>query len=227
MRRPNGYGTVTKLSGTRRCPYAVRVPCINRRGHVQQKYLSYHATAGEAQRALDEYTRQAAGGLAPPPDKLSVTLADVYGITVNDFLVVHIEKQPKLPAKNRKAKHWLVSLLSFGLVWFVATIVMVIGLLIRPDLPIAEYAYIVALPASMIVAVVFCCIWGRLWMKALSVSALVWSFCVMIDVVLSGLSGISLTNSWLIYVVGAALQLLVILWYLLRFFMKRSKNSAK
>ena len=42
------------------------------------------------------------------------TLADVYGITVNDFLVVHIEKQPKLPAKNRKAKHWLVSLLSFG-----------------------------------------------------------------------------------------------------------------
>ncbi len=155
------------------------------------------------------------------------TLADVYGITVNDFLVVHIEKQPKLPAKNRKAKHWLVSLLSFGLVWFVATIVMVIGLLIRPDLPIAEYAYIVALPASMIVAVVFCCIWGRLWMKALSVSALVWSFCVMIDVVLSELSGISLTNSWLIYVVGAALQLLVILWYLLRFFMKRSKNSAK
>lgn len=155
------------------------------------------------------------------------TLADVYGITVNDFLVVHIEKQPKLPAKNRKAKHWLVSLLSFGLVWFVATIVMVIGLLIRPDLPIAEYAYIVALPASMIVAVVFCCIWGRLWMRALSVSALVWSFCVMIDVVLSGLSGISLTNSWLIYVVGAALQLLVILWYLLRFFMKRSKNSAK
>ncbi|MCX4286123.1 MAG: helix-turn-helix transcriptional regulator, partial [Clostridia bacterium] len=101
------------------------------------------------------------------------TLADVYGITVNDFLVVHIEKQQKLPAKNRKAKHWLVSLLSFGLVWFVATIVMVIGLLIRPDLPIAEYAYIVALPASMIVAVVFCCIWGRLWMKALSVSALV------------------------------------------------------
>lgn len=80
MRRPNGYGTVTKLSGTRRCPYAVRVPCINRRGHVQQKYLSYHATAGEAQRALDEYTRQAAGGLAPPPDKLSVTLADVYGL---------------------------------------------------------------------------------------------------------------------------------------------------
>ncbi len=32
------------------------------------------------------------------------TLADVYGITVNDFLVVHIEKQPKLPAKNRKGK---------------------------------------------------------------------------------------------------------------------------
>lgn len=80
MRRPNGYGTITKLSGARRKPYAVRVPCIDRRGHVRQKYLSYHATAGEAQAALDEYNRQAASGLAPQPDKLSITLADVYGL---------------------------------------------------------------------------------------------------------------------------------------------------
>ena len=90
-------------------------------------------------------------------------IADIYGVTVNDFLIVHSDKAAvKTRGKTRIAKHWLVGLLSFGLVWFVATIVMVIGLLIRPDLPIAEYAYIVALPASMIVAVVFCCIWGRL-----------------------------------------------------------------
>lgn len=78
MRRPNGYGTVTKLSGARRKPYAVRVPYTDRRGHVHQKYLSYHTTASEAMLALDEYTRQAAAGTMPPPDKLSITFGDVY-----------------------------------------------------------------------------------------------------------------------------------------------------
>lgn len=80
MRRPNGYGTITKLSGARRAPYAVRVPSIDRRGHICQKYLSYHVTASEAQKALDEYNRQTAAGLAPPPDKLTITLSDVYGL---------------------------------------------------------------------------------------------------------------------------------------------------
>lgn len=80
MRRANGTGTITRLSGDRRRPYAVRVPCIDRRGHIQQKYLSYHASAREAQQALDEYNRQAANGIAPPPDKLQTTLADVYAL---------------------------------------------------------------------------------------------------------------------------------------------------
>ncbi len=80
MRRPNGYGTITRLSGVRRNPYAVRVPYLDRRGHIQQKYLSYHATAAEAQKALDEYNRQASAGLNPPPDKLTITLSDVYGL---------------------------------------------------------------------------------------------------------------------------------------------------
>lgn len=76
MRRANGTGTITRLPGERRRPYAVRVPDVDRRGHVVQRYLSYHATAREAQQALDDYNR----GIAPPPDKLSVTLADVYGL---------------------------------------------------------------------------------------------------------------------------------------------------
>ena len=74
MRRANGTGTITRLSGDRRRPYAVRVPCIDRRGHIQQKYLSYHASAREAQQALDEYNRQAANGIAPPPDSSQLRL---------------------------------------------------------------------------------------------------------------------------------------------------------
>ena len=51
MRRPNGTGTITKMSGARRKPYAVRVPARDRKGRVVQKYLSYHATMRDAMEA--------------------------------------------------------------------------------------------------------------------------------------------------------------------------------
>lgn len=57
------------------------------------------------------------------------TLADMYGVTVNDFLVEHKE-QPlgKSSLKTLIAKRWLVALLSAGLVWLVATVVTVVWL---------------------------------------------------------------------------------------------------
>lgn len=78
MKRPNGTGTVVKLSGNRRRPYVVRVPARNKYGQVIQKALSYHEKAQEAQAALDEYNRTAREGTAPAPDKLSITLQEVY-----------------------------------------------------------------------------------------------------------------------------------------------------
>lgn len=78
MRRPNGTGTITKLSGNRRKPYAVRVPARDRYGYITQKALSYHASATEAQQALDEYNAQKRAGTALAIDKLSMTVQQVY-----------------------------------------------------------------------------------------------------------------------------------------------------
>lgn len=196
---------------------------------IAHNLVAYRKNAGYTQQEIADklnYSDKAVSkwerGEGMPDVSVLKTIADIYGVTVNDFLIMPTEKPSKQNTKTRKAKHWLVTLLSFGLVWFVATISMAIGLIIDPTLPMAEYAYIVALPISMIVLVVFSCIWGRLWMQSLSVSALVWCVCVLINVVLCPLLGVA-PNAWIIYVAGAALQVLVILWYLLRFFVKRSK----
>ena len=45
------------MSGSRRAPWAVKVPVRDRRGRVRQKYLSYHTKAADAQTALEEYNR--------------------------------------------------------------------------------------------------------------------------------------------------------------------------
>ncbi len=56
MRNPNGYGSVFKLSGNRRKPFAVRIT----QGYTDEgkriyKYLSYHITRKEAMQALASY----------------------------------------------------------------------------------------------------------------------------------------------------------------------------
>jgi len=78
VKRANGTGSVVKLSGNRRRPYAVKVSGRDRYGRVMQKILSYHGKASEAQAALDAYLHAQEAGTAPAVDKLDVTVGEVF-----------------------------------------------------------------------------------------------------------------------------------------------------
>ena len=76
IRNPNGYGTVIKLSGNRRKPYACRKTVgFNDKGHPIYKYISYHKTRREAVTALKEYN-------ADPYNLDQKTFADVYKLWI-------------------------------------------------------------------------------------------------------------------------------------------------
>lgn len=45
-----------------------------------QNALSYHEKLQEAQKALDEYNRNKAAGIAPAEDKLALTVQEVYNL---------------------------------------------------------------------------------------------------------------------------------------------------
>ncbi|MCH5160292.1 MAG: helix-turn-helix transcriptional regulator [Clostridiales bacterium] len=160
------------------------------------------------------------------PDVLVLhELAELYGVTVNDFLTEHAElAPPKLKTKSFWAKRWLITLLSAGLVFLIATIITVLWLLIDPhtSLPIVKFTYLAALPVALIVVLVFSCIWGKLWQRCLVVTALVWTLCVLTQLIL----GLTMSNAWLIYLVGAVLQILVVMWYLLAFFRHRGRAKS-
>lgn len=58
MRNPNGYGTVVKLSGNRRNPYAVRKTIgFNEKGYPIYKCIGYVSTKAEGLMLLAEYNR--------------------------------------------------------------------------------------------------------------------------------------------------------------------------
>lgn len=58
MKLPNGYGSVSKLAGKRRKPYAARVTVEwTPDGKQIKKYLGYYRTRQEAMKALSDYAQ--------------------------------------------------------------------------------------------------------------------------------------------------------------------------
>ncbi len=58
MKNPNGYGSVIKLSGNRRKPFAVRITNgWTDKGKQIYKYVSYHETRAKAMMALSDYNK--------------------------------------------------------------------------------------------------------------------------------------------------------------------------
>ena len=78
MKRANGTGSIVRLSGHRRRPYAVRISGRDDFGQIIQRTLSYHATAAEAQTALEHYNQDKARGAVPGIAAVNMTVQDAY-----------------------------------------------------------------------------------------------------------------------------------------------------
>lgn len=81
MKNPNGYGCITKLGGTRRKPYAVRITSgydLRFKDGLPQstqkrKYLGFYATKKEALQALADFHKH-----PDCPERSDITFAEVF-----------------------------------------------------------------------------------------------------------------------------------------------------
>ena len=117
-------------------------------------------------------------GETVPDLQVLTTLAEIYGITVNDFLLTEHKETPakafsiKQTLANKKV---LITLLSCSLVWLVATILFVICLLIDFYPNESWKLFVYAMPVSFLVAFIFGCIWGNLEVRLVLLSIFVWT----------------------------------------------------
>lgn len=140
------------------------------------------------------------------PD-LAVTaqLAEIFGLTVNDL----IAEKPRRRLMTTRNKI-IITLLSMGIAWLVATILFFLCEIIFPSVKVWWLFYIYAIPISAIVGIVFSCIWWKKIHLLASISTLIWSaaLCVMLTV--------PIPKIYLIFIVAAVLQILTILWFLIK-----------
>ena len=146
-------------------------------------------------------------------------IAELYGITINDLVY---EKQEIIKPKTiKKANHLFVTLLSGILVWFIATLTFVIFMLIPSTSDNSNWlAFVVAIPVFFIVLTVFACLWYKNVFRCICVSGIVWGVVVTLQIILY-LN--NLKNNSLIYIIAGVFQVLVLLWFIMIAYQKKTK----
>ncbi len=144
------------------------------------------------------------------PDIYVLTeLADFFGLTVNDLLD---EKPPVVPINTKQKKHLMITLSAFAGVWVIA--VMFYGIAFMANFQAFDLwlAFIVALPISAIVLIVFTAVWGGFRYLIYPVSMLVWSLALTFSVV------VQVEHSYLFYIIAIPVQVLILfIFFVIRF----------
>ena len=159
------------------------------------------------------------------PDVYTLTeISRIIGVTPNDLLSERI-KTVKHP-KDIQTK-LIICLLSIALVWLVATVVYVIlALILGKDNPAHIWlAFIYAIPLSSIVAIVFTSIWKNTFFIAFSSSVCLWTVALSLHLSLHYLTNIE--GTWLLYAMCIPIQILFILWFILKYSKKKKKMNAR
>lgn len=143
-----------------------------------------------------------------------MTVADFYGVTLQEIVSEDKAVEPK---KGKKDVKTMVSLLSWATVWLVATIVFVVLRYISP-VERAWLSFIIAIPASFLVCTIFSVVWKWRLPTAIFSSFFVWTSIMAISLILTS------SQIWLVYLIGIPLQFIIIFGTVLSYIKHRVKD---
>lgn len=141
-------------------------------------------------------------------------LADLFGVSV-DYLLTADHTEYKLKnreySKRRHKNNIIITSLSIMLVWFVSTFIFFALESFMTNLSGHWLVFVCAIPASLIVLLIFNSIWGKPRKNFVIISFLIWS--------LLGTFYLAFIahNLWLIFSLGIPAQIIVFLWSGLKF----------
>lgn len=136
-----------------------------------------------------------------------VMLANLFDVTVNDLLS---EKHRKSRKAAPKLKRSLITIMSMSLVWLLALIAFFAIKLAAPDYKMAWLSFIIAIPVCFTVGTVLSALWHPLIVQFIMQSGIVWGLAVSLHL------SVRIQNMYLIYIIAAGVQFLLILWFLFR-----------
>lgn len=173
------------------------------RKHIGITQLELAEKLNYSDKAVSKWER----GESIPDINILLELAGIFGITLNDLCYAEPKSSKIVVPQNSKTKHLYITLLSFGLVWLIATAVFALLLAFAPNVSNRWLCFIYAIPVSAIVLVIFNSLWGKTIWNCLYVSFIIWGILVSICVTAN-----STAINWL-YLIGIPLEILTIIWF--------------
>jgi transcriptional regulator with XRE-family HTH domain len=144
------------------------------------------------------------GGGAPDIYVL-VMLAELYGVTVNDLLSEDIAIPQAAPGSTDK-RRIIICMQIVVAVWLIATVCFAGLYIVIPSFRYSWHVFLLAIPLSAVVTIVCSALWWNHYAQFLSVTALIWSVGVCVDVM------IPLKHMYMIFIVCGVAQIIVLLW---------------
>ena len=161
-------------------------------------------------------------GDAIPDIPVMLQLAKLYGVSLDDMVKDYGKKEIKPKTKKFKlSQRTLVSVISFAFVWFLATIGFAVVYGFYGLIDKAYLSFIVAIPVSFLVVMIFSFFWYPYFISAIFSSAFLWTTILAIT------QCVNVTNIWLLYIIVSPLQLIVLLGFALKKLIKKSKKEKK
>lgn len=153
-------------------------------------------------------------------------IADIYGVSVDSVLDKDFNAKKVMRKKYGliAGQKTLIAIISALLVWVCATLAFVVCVWCNVPFKQASLAFIAALPATFIVLLVFGSIWGKPWFNMLFASSLLWTFAVFVFMLLKYFSP-SFNSSFLCFVLPIPIQVVIIVWYVLRILNSHLNNK--
>lgn len=195
---------------------------VELRTHARLTQLQLAEMLNYSDKAVSKWER----GEAVPDLRVLIKLAEIYGITVDDIVNGECPAPKAKPAKHINGMRAFIVAMAVVLVWFVATGLFMVFYFITPT---ADYAYLVFVAATLpmgIVLTVFSALWGNRITHAVASSIIVWS-CALIIYVMVLVFAPYFKQIFFVWVVAAVFEILIILWFWYKAFLKNKtkKNS--
>lgn len=136
-------------------------------------------------------------------------IADLFCVSL-DYLVNDNDGETPFVATDveiiKKNNHGFIAGMSILLVWLIATLVFVIMQITALQLKLSWLPFVVAVPVTMIVWLIFNSLWFDKRRNFFIISLLMWSVLSILFATLP------IANTWLILMLGIPGQIIIILW---------------
>lgn len=182
---------------------------------LRKKYGLTQAQLAEKLNYSDKAVSKWERGESVPDIFILKKLSEIFDVKIDTLVSPQPQNKIKL-TKHITLSKTIIQMLACLCVWLIATIVFVA--LTICTIPRSWLAFVVAVPVSLIVALIFNCIWGKKWVTFLIISLVIWTTLATIYI------GIFRIELWLIFLIGIPLQIATILWLILVYYKeKRAK----